>query len=149
MNPDFTNFFGTFTPRLDDKGRLFLPAKFRPRLDSGLVLTKGQENCIFGWTLESFEELTARLRALPFTNKQGRAFVRMFFSSASQEQPDKQGRIQVPAMLREWAQIDRDCTVIGAADRFEIWSPQRWATFSEQEEAAFSDMSDEVIPGIF
>lgn len=146
---EVANFFGTFTPRLDDKGRLFLPAKFRPRLASGIVLTRGQENCIYGWTPESFNEFTDRVRAAPFTNKTSRNFVRMLFSGASDELPDKQGRVPVPQVLREWAHLDRDVVVVGAMDRIEIWDAERWANFSAEQEEPFSDMSDEVMPGIF
>ncbi|RLV56074.1 transcriptional regulator MraZ [Aeromicrobium phragmitis] len=149
MNPDVTNFFGTYTPRLDDKGRLFLPAKFRPRLEHGVILTRGQEHCIYGWTPEAFTEFTDRVRSTPFTNRQARNFLRMLFSGASSETPDKQGRISIPPVLREWASLGRDCTVVGAMDRIEIWDSQRWDEFSAEQEDTFADMSDEVMPGIF
>lgn len=146
---EIANFFGTFTPKLDDKGRLFLPAKFRPRLEGGIVLTRGQENCIFGWTPESFNEFTDRVRTAPFTNKKSRNFLRMLFSGASSELPDKQGRISVPQVLRDWAQLERDCVVVGAMDRIEIWDSERWNAFSDEQEEPFADMSEEVMPGIF
>lgn len=149
MSPDVTNFFGTFTPRLDDKGRLFLPAKFRPRLDHGVVLTRGQENCIYGWTPESFNAFTDKVRNTPFTDKRARNFLRMLFSGASDEMPDKQGRISVPPVLRAWASLDKECVVVGAMDRIEIWDSARWTEFSEAQEEPFADMSEEVMPGIF
>ncbi len=149
MGIDATNFFGTYTPRLDDKARLFLPAKFRPRLEGGVVLTRGQENCIYGWTTESFTAFTDRIRETPFTNREARNFVRMLYSGASSEVPDKQGRISIPAVLREWAHLDRDVAVVGAMDRIEIWDAQRWNDFSTAQEEPFADMSDEVMPGIF
>ncbi|WP_375003106.1 division/cell wall cluster transcriptional repressor MraZ [Aeromicrobium sp. CTD01-1L150] len=149
MNVDVDDFFGTYTPRLDDKARLFLPAKFRPRLEDGIVLTRGQENCIFGWTTASFKEFTDRIRNTPFTNRQARNFVRMLYSGASSEVPDKQGRVSIPGVLREWAHLDRDVVVVGAMDRLEIWDATRWAEFSAQQEEPFADMSDEVMPGIF
>lgn len=149
MNVDVSNFFGTYTPRLDDKARLFLPAKFRPRLENGIVLTRGQENCIYGWTPESFNAFTDRVRDTPFTNRDARNFIRMLFSGASSEVPDKQGRISIPPVLREWAQLDRECAVVGAMDRIEIWDAGRWAEFSAQQEVPFAEMTDEVLPGIF
>ncbi|MGJ9412004.1 division/cell wall cluster transcriptional repressor MraZ [Aeromicrobium sp. CF4.19] len=149
MSVDVHNFFGTFTPRLDDKARLFLPAKFRPRLEHGVVLTRGQEKCIYGWTTESFAAFTDRIRDTPFTNREARNFVRMLYSGASSEVPDKQGRISIPPVLRDWAQLDRDVAVVGAMDRLEIWDATRWAEFSAQQEEPFADMSDEVMPGIF
>lgn len=149
MSVDVQNFFGTYTPRLDDKARLFLPAKFRPRLENGIVLTRGQENCIYGWTTESFAAFTDRIRNTPFTNREARNFVRMLYSGASSEIPDKQGRISIPQVLRDWAHLDRDVAVVGAMDRIEIWDAERWAEFSSQQEEPFADMSDEVMPGIF
>lgn len=150
MSPvDIANFFGTFTPRLDDKGRLFLPAKFRPRLEHGVVLTRGQENCIYGWTPESFSDFTDRVRNTPFTNKDARNFLRMLFSGASSETPDKQGRISVPPVLREWASLDKECVVVGAMDRIEIWDASRWNEFSAAQEQPYADMSEEIMPGIF
>lgn len=149
MGIDALNFFGTYTPRLDEKSRLFLPAKFRPRLEGGVVLTRGQENCIYGWTTESFASFTDRIRETPFTNRDARNFVRMLYSGASSEVPDKQGRISIPQVLREWAHLDRDVTVVGAMDRIEIWDAQRWSEFSAAQEEPFADMSDEVMPGIF
>lgn len=149
MNPDVSNFFGTYTPRLDDKSRLFLPARFRPRLENGIVLTRGPEHCIFGWTTEAFSTFTDRVRQTPFTNQATRNFTRMFFSGASSEVPDKQGRISVPPVLREWAALDRDCTVVGAMDRIEIWDSARWTEFSDSQEGAFADMTEDVMPGIF
>lgn len=149
MSLDVNNFFGTYTPRLDDKFRLFLPAKFRPRLEHGVVLTKGQEKCIYGWTPEAFGAFTDRIRETPFTNREVRKFVRLLYGGASSETPDKQGRISIPPVLREYASLERDVTVIGAMDRIEIWDSGRWAEFLEANEDAYSDMSDEVMPGIF
>ncbi len=141
-------FFGTYTPKLDDKGRLFLPAKFRDQLAEGLVVTRGQERCLTIWSLEGFEGLTARLREAPVTNKATRDYVRMLFAAASQETPDKQGRISIPAVLRDYASLSKDVVVIGSMNRIEIWDPTAWTTYSEDQEQKFSDLSDEVFPGI-
>ncbi|MGJ9423204.1 division/cell wall cluster transcriptional repressor MraZ [Aeromicrobium sp. CF3.5] len=149
MNPDVTTFFGTYTPRLDEKGRLTLPARFRARLERGIVLTRGQENCIYGWTPEDFGEFSSRVRQLPFTHAGSRNFVRMFFSGMSEEMPDKQGRVSVPTVLRTWAGLDRACTVVGAMDRIEIWDSTRWDEFQASQEGPFADMTEEVMPGIF
>ncbi len=149
MGIDAHTFFGTYTPRLDDKGRMFLPAKFRQRLEGGVVLTRGQDNCLYGWTAESFATFTDRIRETPFTNREARNFVRMLYSGASSEVPDKQGRVTIPPVLRGWAHLDRDVAVVGAMDRFEIWDAQRWEEFSAAQEEPFADMSDEVMPGMF
>ena len=141
-------FMGTYTPKLDDKGRLFLPAKFRDELAEGLVVTRGQERCLYVWSMEEFTKLTERLRDTSVTNKSARDYVRMFFAGASDETPDKQGRITVPPMLRGYASLERDCIVIGAMNRIEIWDAASWQTYSDQQEQAFADLSDEVFPGV-
>jgi MraZ protein len=146
---DAKHFIGQHTPKLDDKGRLFLPAKFRPRLVDGVVLMQGMEHCIFGWTIEAYEGIADRLRELPFTNRASRNFQRMVTAGSFEETLDKQGRVVIPPKLREWAFLDRDVTVIGAGNRFEIWDTTRWDDFLNQEEEPFADLSDEVMPGIF
>ncbi|QCX27173.1 division/cell wall cluster transcriptional repressor MraZ [Nocardioides jishulii] len=140
-------FFGTYTPKLDDKGRLFLPAKFREELAEGLVVTRGQERCLTIWSLEDFGRLTERLQQAPVTVKGTRDYVRMLFAAASQEVPDKQGRISIPPVLRQYASLDKDVVVIGSMNRIEIWDPTAWAEYSEQQEQVFADLSDEVFPG--
>lgn len=141
-------FFGTYTPKLDEKGRLFLPAKFRDDLVEGLVITRGQERCLTVWSMADFTGMTDRLREAPVTNKGTRDYVRMLFSAASQEVPDKQGRIGIPAVLREYASLKKDVMVIGAMNRIEIWDPVSWQAYSEEQEQKFSELSDEVFPGI-
>lgn len=141
-------FFGTYTPKIDDKGRLFLPAKFREELAEGLVVTRGQERCLTIWSLEDFTKLTERLQQAPVTNKGTRDYVRMLFAAASQEVPDKQGRISIPPVLRDYASLRKDVVVIGSMNRIEIWDPTSWAQYSEEQEQVFSDLSDEVFPGI-
>ena len=106
-------FFGTYTPKLDEKGRLFLPAKFRDELTEGLVVTRGQERCLTVWSLDDFEKLTDRLREAPVTQKSTRDYVRMLFAAASQEVPDKQGRINIPAPLREYASLRKESSSSG------------------------------------
>lgn len=139
-------FFGTYTPKLDDKGRLFLPAKFRDELAEGLVVTRGQERCVNVWSAAEFGTFTERLRTLPVTNKSGRDYVRMLFAGASDETPDKQGRITIPPMLRAYAGLTKECIVIGAMNRVEIWDSAAWQEYSDAQEQAFSDMSEDVIP---
>ncbi|HEU5159733.1 MAG TPA: division/cell wall cluster transcriptional repressor MraZ [Streptosporangiaceae bacterium] len=141
-------FLGTHSPRLDDKGRLFLPAKYREELSGGLVITKGQERCLYVFPVAEFQRITEALRAAPVTAKAVRDYSRVFFASASDELPDKQGRITIPPALRTYAGLDRDCAVIGANTRLEIWDAQAWETYLEQSEQQFSDLSEEVLPGV-
>jgi MraZ protein len=139
-------FFGTHTPRLDEKSRLILPAKFRELLSSGLVITKGQERCLVVWPRAEFDEYSKRLRTAAQTNSNVRAYIRTFFSSVSDEQPDKQGRITLPPALRDFAGLDRDCVVIGTDTRIEIWDAKAWDTYLANSEAGFVDLDGEVIP---
>ena len=141
-------FFGTHTPRLDDKGRLILPAKFRDELLEGLVITRGQDRCLYVWPQAEFAVLTEQMRRAPVTNKRARDFMRMLFAGASDEKPDKQGRITIPPMLREYAGLTRECVVIGAMNRVEIWDSQFWTDYSDEQESAFSELSEEVLPGV-
>lgn len=141
-------FFGTYTPKLDEKGRLFLPAKFREQLAEGLVVTRGQERCLTVWSMDDFQKLYERLAAAPLTVKGARDYSRMLFAAASHEVPDKQGRISIPSVLREYASLRKDVVVIGSMNRIEIWDPTAWTAYSEEQEQKFSDLSDEVFPGI-
>jgi len=141
-------FLGTHTPRLDDKGRLILPAKFRDRLASGLVVTRGQERCLYIFPMDEFARLAEAARSAPMTSKPVRDFQRVLLSGASDEIPDKQGRVVVPANLREYAGLNRECTVIGAGSRVELWDTSAWNTYLEGTEQAYADQAEEVFPGL-
>lgn len=141
-------FLGTHTPRLDDKGRLFLPAKFRDRLASGLVITRGQERCLYIFPMDEFVRVAETMRNAPVTSKAVRDYLRVFLSGASDEIPDKQGRVTVPSTLRQYAGLTRDCTVIGAGSRVELWDSSAWDTYLASTEQAFADQAEEVIPGL-
>ena len=141
-------FLGTHSPRLDDKGRLFLPARFREQLAEGVVITKGQDNCLYVYPQADFERLAAQLHGTPATDKNVRSFSRMLFASASAEVPDRQGRITVPANLREYARLSRDCKVVGANNRLEIWDAAAWDRYEAENTPAFADQAEEVLPGV-
>jgi MraZ protein len=141
-------FLGTHNPRLDAKGRLALPARFRTDLAGGLVVTKGQERCLYAFPIEEFTRLTASLRDAPVTARTVRDYSRVFFASATHEVPDAQGRVTLPASLRDYAGLDKDCAVIGANTRVEIWNAAAWDAYLADREQAFSDAAEEVIPGV-
>ena len=142
-------FLGTHLPRLDDKGRLILPAKFRDQLASGLVVTRGQERCLYVFAMRDFEQMHEQLRQAPVTSKEARDYLRVLLSGASDEVPDKQGRITLPPALRRYAGLERDCAVIGAGSRVEIWDAGAWAAYLEEQEPAFATTAQEVVPGLF
>ena len=141
-------FLGTHAPKLDEKGRLFLPAKYRDELSEGVVITKGQERCLYLFPIAEFTRITEALRDAPVTAKGVRDKTRILFASASDEIPDKQGRITVPPALRTYAGLQRDCVVIGANTRLEIWDAQGWETYLAAQEDSYSDAEEEVLPGI-
>lgn len=136
-------FMGTYTPKLDDKGRLILPAKFREQLAEGLVVTQGQEKCLDVWPEPVFMAEAERAQARGMTSRMGRDYARMLFASAEQGAPDKQGRISLTPALREYAAITRDVVVIGAMDRVEIWEPTRWREYSSSAQEKFADLDEE------
>jgi MraZ protein len=140
-------FLGTHTPRLDDKGRLILPAKFRDELAGGVVITKGQERCLYVFPTAEFQRIAGQLREAPMTNKAARAYSRVFFASAHDEVPDKQGRVTIPGHLREYGALDRELVVIGASSRVEIWDKQAWETYLADSEDEFSEIEEGVLPG--
>lgn len=141
-------FFGTYHPRLDEKGRLILPAKFRDQLAGGLMVTRGQERCLNVWPQAEVDRITERLREAPLSKKSTRDYVRMFSSASSDETPDKQGRITIPPTLREYASLTKDVVVIGAMYHLEIWDEAAWTAYSEAQEDAFAELSEEVFPGV-
>jgi MraZ protein len=141
-------FLGSHSPRLDDKGRLTLPARFRDELEGGLVITKGQERCLYVFPMAEFSRISESLRAAPVTAKALRDYSRVFFSSAIDDVPDRQGRITIPPALREYAGLTRDCVVNGANTRVEIWDATRWAEYLAEQEQRFAELSEEVLPGV-
>jgi MraZ protein len=141
-------FLGTHTPRLDEKGRLILPAKFREELSEGLVLTRGQERCIYVFSMSEFERVHEQMRAAPISSRQARDYNRIFLSGASDEIPDKQGRITIPPALRTYAGLDRELAVIGAGSRAEIWAADAWESYLTEKETAFSETDEDAFPGI-
>ena len=142
-------FLGTHSPKLDDKGRLFLPARFREELAAGVVITKGQEHCLYVFKQPDFVAQAELLQNAPLTAKAVRDYSRVFFASAFDDMPDKQGRVTVPAALRAYAGLTKDCVVIGANTRLEIWDAAAWASYEQDKEQAFAEQAEEVLPGVF
>jgi MraZ protein len=142
-------FLGTHEPRLDDKGRLILPAKFREELAAGLVITKGQERCLYVFPSQEFSVITETLKQAPVTAKSARDYSRVMFAGAHDEIPDRQGRVTIPQSLRTYAGLEKECVVIGANTRVEIWDATSWNEYLADREKSFADVSEEVFPGLF
>ncbi|MDU1224240.1 division/cell wall cluster transcriptional repressor MraZ [Varibaculum cambriense] len=142
-------FLGSYEPKMDDKGRLILPAKFRDQLAGGLVITRGQDRCLYVFPAAEFERMYQELRRAPLSSRQGRDYVRVMLSGASDEIPDKQGRIVIPPQLRAYADLGKQLAVIGAGSRVEIWNAEAWNQYLTEQEEAFAQTGEEVIPGMF
>jgi MraZ protein len=138
-------FMGEFQHNLDDKGRLIIPAKFREGLGASFVVTRGLDHCLFVYPRSEWERIEAKLKALPFTRSDARAFTRFFFSGATECDLDKQGRITIPNHLREYAQLSRDCVVIGVSDRVEIWGKEMWERYCMESADSFAEIAEKLV----
>ncbi len=141
-------FLGTHTPKLDDKGRLILPAKYRDELAEGLVITRFQERCLAIWPTQVFVEVAQAVRSASSSQQHVRDYQRMLASGASDEVLDKQGRITIPPHLRAYAGLDKDCVVVGAMTRLEVWNASAWEQYAGEKESAYAELNDTVFPGI-
>lgn len=140
-------FLGTHALRLDEKSRLVLPAKWRHELAEGLVITRGQANCLYVFTDAEFGRRSDRLSEASLTDRRVQSYARVFWGSAVDQVPDRQGRISVPAPLRGYAGLDRECVVVGASKRAEIWDATKWDAFLGEQESTYAEMGEEVFPG--
>ena len=134
-------FLGQFAHTLDTKGRLAVPSRFRASLETGVVLTRGMDRCVTAYPIPVWEELAAKISALPMADANARQFRRMVFAQAANLDLDRQGRVVVPADLREFAGIEREAVVIGVHTSFEIWSPENWSTMQQ----AVDDDGDSIV----
>ncbi len=130
-------FMGEYNHTIDTKNRLIIPSKFREALGDEFVVTKGLDGCLFVYDNEAWAEFEEKLKSLPLTNKEARTFVRFFLAGAASVEVDKQGRILVPSVLKEFAGINKDVVLVGVASRIEIWSRERW-----EDASSYEDMED-------
>lgn len=137
-----TMFMGEYHHNIDEKGRMIVPAKFRDHLGASFVVTRGLDRCLFVYPEEEWRKLEERLKSLPLTKKDARAFSRFFFSGATECELDKQGRINIAPPLREYAQLEKECVVIGVSNRVEVWSKQIWDEYVSNSEESFSDIAE-------
>ena len=136
---------GEFQHKIETKGRLIMPAKFRSELGQQFVITRGLDGCLFGYPMESWMALQEKLKQLPLAKKDARKFTRFFYSAATEVEIDKQGRVNIPQNLIDFAKIDKECRVIGVSDRIEIWSSDQWDSFAEEAEEDFEAIAEEMI----
>ena len=135
-------FIGEYHHTIDEKGRIIIPAKFREQLGNQFIITRGIENCLFVYSLENWANITNKLNSLPFTKKDARVFNRFFMSGATEVELDKQGRVNVATPLIAYANLIKDCVVIGTGDRLEIWSLEAWNGFFDSTKNSMSDIAE-------
>ena len=135
-------FMGEYHHTIDDKGRIIIPAEFREELGEEFIITRGIENCLFVYSMESWNHITDKLNSLPFTKKDARNFVRFFMSGATNVELDKQGRVNVSTPLINYANLEKECVVIGTGDRLEIWSDALWVSFFNSTKDSMSDIAE-------
>jgi MraZ protein len=140
-------FLGTYTPRLDEKGRFVLPAKFRDSFAEGLVIARGQEHCLYVFTPSEFEREAARALSGPANSRATRDFQRTYAAGASEEVPDKQGRLGIPPLLRRYAGLDKEIAVIGAFNRLEVWDLATWEAYDADNTERFADLDEDASGG--
>lgn len=138
-------FMGEYQHNIDSKGRLIVPVKFREELGAKFVLTRGMDGCLFGYPQHEWKILEEKLKELPLAKKDTRAFVRFFYSAATECEIDKQGRINIPATLRSHANLDKCCAIIGVSNRIEIWDEAKWHEFSDEAEENFDQIAESMI----
>ena len=131
---------GEYQHSLDAKGRLFIPAKFRDDLGDQFVIARGVGNCLFGMSLEEWNSFSQKLRSQPVTDVQVQKFVRVVFAGATDCEPDKQGRVVIPANLRDIAGLGKDVVVIGVMSRIEIWSKEAWEAYNASANEDYDEM---------
>jgi MraZ protein len=138
-------FMGEYHHNIDNKGRMIIPSKFRDDLGETFIITRGLDQCLFGYPLTEWNLIEEKLKGLPLTKKDARAFTRFFFSGATESELDKTGRINIPAPLLQYAKLEKECVVIGVSNRIEIWSKQLWEEYFAQSEDSFAEIAENMI----
>ena len=132
---------GQYNLTLDEKGRITIPSKFRDSILGDFVLTKGLDNCVFLYPKNEWERITSKLKELPLSNKNARAFLRNFYSGAVTSSIDKQGRVLLPQNLRDHAEMGKELVIIGLDTRAEIWAQDKWEEFNSQEGLSYEEQA--------
>ena len=139
---------GTYTPKIDAKGRMALPAKFRSPAGAGPGHGPRPERCVYLLPFDEFRRIASQIQRVSVGNKAAREYLRVFLSGAVDQQPDKQGRVLVPQMLRDYANLGSDVVVIGVGTRAELWNKDTWESYLAEKEEGYSDIADDVLPEV-
>lgn len=138
----FDMFIGEYHHNMDDKNRLIVPSKFREKLGEHFIVTRGIENCLFVYSEEDWEKIVKKLETLPFTKKDAREFMRFFLSGATDLEFDKQGRISIATPLVNYANIKKECVIVGVGERLEIWAAEAWENFFNTSKNHMADVAE-------
>lgn len=138
---------GEYHHNIDEKGRIIIPSKFRYELGEKFVITRGLEKCLFIYSESEWNKIIDKLKSLPFTNKDARNFTRFFLSGATVCEFDRQGRINISSSLISYANLIKECVIIGANDRLELWSEEGWNNFFESNEDNLSEIAENLFKG--
>lgn len=141
-------FMGEYHHNVDEKGRLIMPSKFRYDLGENFIVTRGIDSCLFVYPKETWNKLTSKLNELSFTKKDVRSFQRFFLSAATLSEFDKQGRINIPTPLADYASLTKECVVIGVNDRIEIWSKENFDKFLNDNIDNISEIAENLFDGV-
>ena len=137
-------FIGEYQHNIDNKGRLIIPSKLREGLGENFIMTKGLDNCLFVYPKSEWHILEEKLKSLPLTSRDARAFVRFFFSGATECELDKQGRILIPANLRNHSKLEKEAVIIGVGTRVEIWSKEEWDIYNEDDSLSYENIAEKM-----
>ncbi|MEW8973295.1 MAG: division/cell wall cluster transcriptional repressor MraZ [Tissierellaceae bacterium] len=135
---------GEYQHTIDSKGRMIIPSKFREDLGDEFVITKGLDSCLFIYGKDEWKKVEDKLKSLPLTNRDARAFIRFFFSGASECNLDKQGRVLIPNNLREHSKLEKDAVIIGVATRLEIWSKEQWELYTDDDNLSYDSIAEKM-----
>lgn len=141
-------FMGEYHHNIDEKGRIVIPTKFRELLENNFIVTKGIEKCLYVYAKKDWDKLVNELNTLPFTKKDARTFIRSFFSGATECELDRQGRTCLASPLISHAGLTKECVIIGANDRIEIWDEQAWNEFLNDNEEKLSDIAENLFGSV-
>lgn len=136
---------GEFSHALDDKGRITIPARLREDLNNHFVMTKGLDGCLFLYPMAEWSKMEERLKALPMTNANARAFQRLFLAGAQDVEIDRQARVTVPPRLRDYAGVIKDVVLVGVSNRVELWALEKWQAYQTEAQAGYEDVAEKMV----
>ena len=137
-------FIGEFTHSIDTKGRIAIPAKFRPKISHEAIITRGLDSCLFVFTKNDWDELAKKLISLPMAHSNSRAFARLMLAGAMEAELDAQGRILIPDYLRTYAGLAKEGVVAGLYNRIEIWNSEKWTDYKQKTESNSEEIAEKL-----